>query len=112
MLSACAAALEPLAQVVLDRGWTKVAKADEHDPMILVRDTMSGLVAFVVPGPDSYSVQQGVSTAEPGGMDADIVDNLVVSVDMLQPPPPPFPSVSMMVATVLNNVALAVKFRS
>lgn len=108
MLAACAAALEPLAQVILDRGWAKVVKADEPDLLILVRDTMNGLVAFVVPGRDSYSVHQGISAVESGGIDANIVDHLIASIDMLPPPPPPFPSVSIMVATVLNNVAMAV----
>jgi hypothetical protein len=108
MLSVCAAALEPVAQVVLDRGWTKVANADEQDPLILLRDTMNGLVAFIVPGPDSYSVHQGVSTTEPGGIDANIVDVLIASFDKSQPAPPPFPSASIMVATVLNNIAMAV----
>ena len=32
----------------------------------LVVDTFNGLVAFVVPGPDAYSVAQGESTTEPG----------------------------------------------
>lgn len=108
MLSICAAALEPLAQVILNRGWTNVAEAADPDPLILVGDTMNGLVAFIVPGNDLYSVHQGVSTEESGGLDANIVDHLIASVDMLQPPPPPFPSISMMVATVLNNLALAV----
>jgi hypothetical protein len=65
-------------------------------------------VAFVVPGRDEYSVHQKVSTPEPGGIDANIVDVLIASIDQSQPPPPPFPSFSMMVATVLNNIALTV----
>lgn len=108
MLAACVAALDPLAQVVLDRGWTKAAKADEPDPSILLPDTISGLVAFIVPGSDSYSIHQSVSTAEPGGIDANIVYVLMESLNKFQPAPPPFPSFSVMVATVLNNVAMAV----
>ena len=71
MLAALAAALEPVAELVVDRGWSKIANAEGPDPFSLVRDTMNGLVAFVVPGSDDYSVHQGVSTPEPGGIDGD-----------------------------------------
>jgi hypothetical protein len=108
MLAVLAAALEPVPRFMVDRGWNKIAHAEGLDPSDLVRDTMSGLVAFIVPGPDAYSVQQGVSTAEPGGIEANIVDVLIASLDESQPPPPPFPSFSMMVATVLNNIALVI----
>lgn len=47
----------------------------------LARDTISGLVAFVVPGPDPYSVQQGVTTVEPGGLDAGATDFMLTSLD-------------------------------
>ena len=33
-------------------------------------DTMNGLVAFVVPGPDAYSVAQGAADLTPGGVAA------------------------------------------
>ncbi len=108
ILSACAVALKPLAQFLVDKGWTEMANAQEPDPLILVRDTMKGLVAFVVPGPDPHSVHQGISTPELGGIDANIVDVLIAELDGLQPPPPPFPSFSIMVATVLNNIAVAI----
>src|SRR6266542_2924632 len=38
----------------------------------LVHDTLNGLSAFVVPGPDAYLVVQGVSTAEPGAIAASV----------------------------------------
>lgn len=108
MIASCAAAMGPVADFLTDRGWTKTASAQVPDPLILIRDTMHGLVAFVVPGPDEYSIHQGVSTVEPGGIDANIVDVLIESIDGMQPPPPPFPSTSLMVATLLNNIALAI----
>jgi len=39
----------------------------------LARDTASGLAAFIVPGPDPYSVAQGVSSSKPGAIDAGVV---------------------------------------
>lgn len=36
----------------------------------LTVDTLSGLVAFVVPGPDRYSQAQGLTDSRPGGVDA------------------------------------------
>jgi hypothetical protein len=47
----------------------------------LTRDTLNGLVAFVVPGPDAYSVAQGQSTAEPGGIDAGTTALLIETAD-------------------------------
>jgi hypothetical protein len=53
----------------------------------LARDTYSGLVAFVVPGPDEYSVAQGVTTSKPGGIAANVVDFMLASVDDFVPIP-------------------------
>jgi hypothetical protein len=55
----------------------------------LVHDTLDGLIAFVVPGPDAYSIAQGVSTSEPGGIDA----------------VPAVPGFAATLAGVLNSVA-------
>jgi len=99
-LLAAAAVLTP--SLLRDRGWLPVAAAAQFD---LVHDTLNGLVAFVVPGPDSYSMHQGVSTPEPGGMAAEITDVLIGTLDGLQPAPPPF---SAVVTTILNQVALAI----
>ena len=49
------------------QGWLEKAEAQTLD---VVRDTFNGLVAFVVPGPDAYSVAQGESSKKPGGIDA------------------------------------------
>jgi hypothetical protein len=53
----------------------------------LARDTYSGLVAFVVPGPDPYSVAQGVTTPKPGGIAARNVDFMVAAIDDFVPLP-------------------------
>jgi len=53
----------------------------------LARDTISGLVAFVVPGPDAYSVAQGVSDTAPGGLAADGVGFMLNALDNFFPVP-------------------------
>jgi hypothetical protein len=53
----------------------------------LARDTFSGLIAFVVPGPDPYSVAQGVTTSAPGGIDAGAVEFLLHAADHFAPFP-------------------------
>ena len=53
----------------------------------LSTDTINGLVAFVVPGHDAYSVAQGVFDARPGGIDADGTGFLVSALDFFYPVP-------------------------
>jgi len=53
----------------------------------LATDTINGLIAFVVPGPDPYSVAQGVSDTVPGGIAADGTAFLVNSLDNFFPIP-------------------------
>src|SRR6266487_2673056 len=77
-------------------GWGAAAEAATPD---LITDTLNGLIAFVVPGPDPYSVAQGVSTQEPGGIDADIVQGLAAGLDAALP----LPSISTTVSTLLNG---------
>jgi hypothetical protein len=84
---------------LLRDGWINAAQAAASD---LVRDTLNGLVAFIVPGPDAHSVHQGVSTTEPGGIDANIADILIESLDQSVPFSPQF---SATVAAILNDVA-------
>ena len=62
-------------------------------------------MAFVVPGHDPYSIAQGVSTEEPGGVDAGATDALIATIDGSTPFVPSF---SAVVATILNNLAQAV----
>jgi hypothetical protein len=60
------------------KGWLEEAHAQSAD---LVRETIDALVAFVVPGPDAYSVAQGQSTKEPGGIDAGATDLVIELLD-------------------------------
>lgn len=53
----------------------------------LSKDTINGLVAFVVPGPDAYSLAQGVSDAVPGGIDAGGPAFLLNALDNFFPVP-------------------------
>jgi hypothetical protein len=53
----------------------------------LSKDTINGLVAFVVPGPDLYSVAQGVADSAPGGLDADGSAFLLNALDNFYPVP-------------------------
>jgi hypothetical protein len=82
--------------------WIEAAQAASID---LVHDTLNGLLAFVVPGPDVYSVGQGVSTPQPGGVDAHVAEVLIDSLDLSAPYLPNF---SATVAAILNNLAQAV----
>src|SRR3954451_236417 len=68
----------------------------------LVADTFNGLVSFVVPGPDAYSVAQGQSTPEPGGIDAYATPALIQGLNFASPVPPDLATV---VATLLNTAA-------
>jgi hypothetical protein len=81
---------------------TPLSEAQQSE---LVRDTLNGVLAFVVPGPDPYSIAQGASTPEPGGVDAAVLDKLIQTLDLSAPFLPQF---SAQVAGILNNVAQAV----
>jgi len=56
----------------------------------------------VLPGSDPFSVQQGSSTADPGGVDAGVLDVLIATVDESTPFVPSF---SAQVAAILNGLA-------
>jgi hypothetical protein len=71
----------------------------------LVHDTFNGLLAFIVPGRDAYSVHQGVSNGDLGGVDAGATDALIATIDGSTPFIPQF---SAMVAALLNGLAQAV----
>jgi hypothetical protein len=68
----------------------------------VVRDTLNGFVAFVVPGPDEYSAAQGVTTPEPGGLAAFATDFLIGALNLSAPFQPHFAAV---VAGILNDIA-------
>ena len=71
----------------------------------LLHDTFNGLLAFIVPGHDDYSIAQGVSTVESGGVDAGVVDILIATLDKSTPFLPQF---SATVAATLNGLAQTV----
>lgn len=57
---------------------------------LVAQDTISGVVAFVVPGPDRYSQAQGVTDDRPGGVDAQAPDGMLETLDFLLPLPAGF----------------------
>jgi hypothetical protein len=81
------------------RGWLDAAQLSPPD---LVHDTFNGLFAFVVPGTDPYSVAQGMSTTEPGGVDSGAVDAFIATVDASMSFDPSF---SATVAGALNGLS-------
>lgn len=92
------------------------ANADGATPGAdVVRDTINGLVAFVVPGADAYSQAQGHASLTKGGLEARATDFLIESLDGYVPQPD-FPGasnddtapLSAAVATLLNGLALQV----
>jgi hypothetical protein len=74
-----------------------------------IGDTLSAVVAFVVPGGDPYSVSQGQTSATLGGIDAGAVPALRRALDNAYQPPKPIPPApgSVVVAEVLNATAVA-----
>src|SRR2546423_8070892 len=77
-----------LAQLPDFPGWLDRAQAAAAKPD-LVHDTMNGLVAFVVPGPDRYSRAQGHSSKRPGGIAAGATKALIDTLDLYVPASPP-----------------------
>lgn len=98
-LLAAATALVQALGPIAGRGWIAAAQAATTD---LTHDTLNALLAFVVPGPDDYSVAQGVSTVEPGGVAAGVTDVFIETLDRSAPFLPHF---STVVATILNDLA-------
>ncbi len=83
------------------RGWLDVAQAAPD----ITHDTVNGLFAFVLPGSDAYSVAQGMSTADEGGVDAGATEVFIRTIDESTPFVPSF---STQVAAILNGLALSV----
>src|SRR4051812_27325288 len=95
---------------LLDRkGLLATAQAQSAD---LTVDTLSGLVAFIVPGNDEYSVAQGQKANGPGGIAAGGVEALIAGLDRYVPLTTLGGDQSLPasggVATLLNNYALQV----
>jgi len=68
----------------------------------LLHDTYNSLLAFIVPGPDAYSQAQGATSPTLGGVDANVAEMLIGTLDLSVPFLPQF---SATVATILNNLA-------
>jgi hypothetical protein len=88
------------------RGWLEEASA--AGPSV-VEQTMNGLVAFVVPGRDRYSIAQGAKSAKPGGIEAGATPAVIRTLDRFLPSNPPLSSTT---ATILNQFALTVRASS
>ena len=71
----------------------------------LTRDTLNGVAVFFVPGPDPYSVQQGESAPEPGGLETGAGEGLFQGLNFANPF---VPNLADVVAGLLNSTALAV----
>lgn len=85
------------------RGWLEDAYA--AGPSV-VEETMNGLVAFVVPGRDRYSIAQGARSATAGGIEAGATSAVIETLDRFLPSNPPL---SATAATILNEVATTVR---
>jgi len=106
-LVGAAAALAQVPALLDARGLLAAAAAQSPD---LTEDTLNGLVAFVLPGSDPYSVAQGQSFNGPGGLAANTVPVLIKTLDNVVPAatfvgPNAAVPVSGGVATLLNSYA-------
>lgn len=87
------------APIIRERGWLAAAEAATFDE---VTDTFNGLLTFIVPGPDEYSVAQGVSTPEPGAIEANVTHVFIETIDDTAPYLPQFSAVA---SGILNDLA-------
>jgi hypothetical protein len=91
------------------KGLLETAQAQSAD---LTVDTLSGLIAFIVPGNDPYSVAQGQKANGPGGIAAGGVEALIAGLDRYVPVTTLGGNQSLPasggVATLLNQYALQV----
>jgi hypothetical protein len=91
-----------LPNALLRSGLAEEAHAATPD---LVTQTLNGLVAFVVPGPDDYSVAQGLTAPEPGAIAAHAGEALVQGLNMAQATQP---TLAASVAALFNGIAVVV----
>ena len=81
-LASAATALAGLPELLGARGWLDEALAQSAD---VTEDTLSGLVAFILPGDDPYSKAQGQSANGPGGIGAGTVPVFIAALDEFVP---------------------------
>ena len=107
--TALATMLGALPDVLAQRGLLAEAAAQSAD---YVTDTLSALVAFILPGNDEYSTAQGTPTSEPGGIAAGTVPVFIDNLDKFVPaaagPGKTTIPASGGVATLLNDFATQV----
>jgi hypothetical protein len=92
------------------KGWLEEAHAQSGDVVV---ETLSGLVAFILPGDDPYSEAQGTKTDEPGGIAAGTVPVFIRNLDAFVPVAIPGVGTTTLpasggVAMLLNRYALEV----
>src|SRR6266545_2740409 len=97
-----AGALSSLPALLEKTGLAEAALAAGQD---LTRDTLNGVAVFFVPGPDPYSVHQGESTPEPGGLETGAGEGLFQGLNFANPF---VPNLADVVAALMNSTALAV----
>jgi hypothetical protein len=109
-LLGAATTLTQLTATLGARGLLAEAQAVETD---VVRDTLNGFIAFILPGNDDYSVAQGESAGGPGGIGGGTLNPFIAALDGFVPasalgqPSMTLPA-SGGVATLLNSYALQV----
>lgn len=69
--------------ILLDAKGLLAAAEAATDP--LTRDSLSGLLAFILPGDDDYSVAQGASAKGPGAIGAGTLDPFINALDNFVP---------------------------
>jgi hypothetical protein len=105
-----AALLTQLPGVLAAKGWLDDAYAQTGDVVV---ETLSALVAFILPGNDPYSEAQGTPTNEPGGVAAGTVPLFIRNLDAFVPVAIPGVGTSTLpasggVAMLLNRYALEI----
>jgi hypothetical protein len=105
-----AAFVAQLPGVLEAKGWLEDAYAQSGDVVV---ETLSGLVAFILPGDDPYSEAQGTKTDEPGGIAAGTVPVFIRNLDAFVPVAIPGVGTETLpasggVAMLLNRYALEV----
>jgi hypothetical protein len=104
-----ATALAQLPALLDAKGLGATARAATAD---VTRDTLSGVLAFILPGDDEYSVAQGVSAKGPGAIGAGTLEPFIAALDEFVPASAAGQTATVPasggVATLLNAYALEV----